>query len=211
MTSQQPNSLVLHSGGLDSTVCLLLAREKGHNVISLGIDYGQRHKIELTYARKQCRRFKIPRRVIKVQWTKPERIIPKNRSVEEMRASVSSAFLPGRNAIFLTLGAAEAAGIGASELWIGVNCIDFSGYPDCRSEFIEAFKSMLGCAIPDGPKVVTPLLLLSKTDIAREAARLGLRHGDTWSCYRPVSTPSGPQPCNECDACILHKAAWGIV
>src|SRR5437660_7528589 len=120
MMPEQYTSLVLHSGGLDSTVCLLLAREKGHSVVSLGIDYGQRHKIELTYARKQCRKFKIPRRVIRVRWTKPERIIPKNRSMEEMRSAVSPAFLPGRNAIFLTLGAAEAAGIGASELWIGV-------------------------------------------------------------------------------------------
>jgi 7-cyano-7-deazaguanine synthase len=210
MVSEQHTSLVLHSGGLDSTVCLLLAREQGHSVVSLGIDYGQRHKIELTYARKQCRKFKIPRRVIKVRWTKPERTIPKNRSVEEMRSTVSPAFLPGRNAIFLTLGAAEAAGIGASELWIGVNCIDFSGYPDCRVEFIEAFKSMLAYAIPDGPKVVAPLLLMSKPEIAKEAARLGLKYGDTWSCYRPVNNDSGNQPCGECDACILHKEAWGI-
>lgn len=210
MVSEKYTSLVLHSGGLDSTVCLLLAREKGHSVVSLGIDYGQRHKIELTYARKQCRRFKIPRSVIKVRWTKPERIIPKNRSVEEMRATVSPAFLPGRNAIFLTLGAAEAAGIGASELWIGVNCVDFSGYPDCRAEFIEAFKSMLVCAIPDGPKVVAPLLSMSKLEIAKEAARLGLKYGDTWSCYRPINDHSGNQPCGECDACVLHKAAWGI-
>jgi 7-cyano-7-deazaguanine synthase len=210
MVPEKHTSLVLHSGGLDSTVCLLLAKEKGHDVISLGIDYGQRHKIELTYARKQCQRFKIPRRVIKVQWTKPERTIPKNRSLEEMRASVSPAFLPGRNAIFLTIGAAEAAGIGASELWIGVNCVDFSGYPDCRSEFIEAFKAMLRCAIPNGPKVVTPLLLMPKTEIAKEAARLGLKYGDTWSCYRPINNSSGYQPCGECDACILHKAAWEI-
>lgn len=210
MTSKPYTSLVLHSGGLDSTVCLLLAREKGHSIISLGIDYGQRHRIELSYAHKQCRRFNIPRRVIKVKWTKPERTIPKNRSLEEMRATVSPAFLPGRNAIFLTIGAAEAAGIGASELCIGVNCVDFSGYPDCTPEFIEAFKSMLACAIPDGPEVVTPLLLMSKKEIAKEAARLGLKYGDTWSCYRPVDASSGYQPCDECDACILHKAAWGV-
>jgi 7-cyano-7-deazaguanine synthase len=208
--SSPHTTLVLHSGGLDSTVCLLLAKEKGYNVVSLGIDYGQRHKIELSYARKQCRKFKVPRRVIKVEWTKPDRTIPENRTLEDMRASVSPAFLPGRNAIFLTIGAAEAAGIRAEELWVGVNCVDYSGYPDCRPDFIKAFKSMLALAIPNGPRVVTPLLTMPKPEIAREAARLGLRYGDTWSCYRPVSAPAGPQPCEKCDACILHKAAWGI-
>lgn len=179
-------------------------------MISLGIDYGQKHKIELSYARKQCRKFGIPRSTVKIHWTKPQRIIPRNRSLEEMRATISPAFLPGRNAIFLTIGAAEAAGVGATELWIGVNCIDYSGYPDCRPEFIKAFKYMLEQAIPNGPELVTPLLLMSKVEIAKEAARLGLKYGETWSCYRPIRTSTGIQPCEQCDACILHKTAWGV-
>jgi 7-cyano-7-deazaguanine synthase len=201
-------ALVLHSGGLDSTVCLLLARESGKDIISLGIDYGQRHRVELKYASNQCKRFEVKRRVVRVSWTKPHRTIPTGRTVDEMRQSVSPAFLPGRNAVFLALAGAEAAGLKAEEIWIGVNCIDYSGYPDCTSEFVESFSKMLSRAIPDGPTVVAPLLLMSKSAIAKEAFRLGLRANETWSCYRPVRRLLKVQPCGECDACILHDGAW---
>lgn len=208
MNSQNKVAVVLHSGGLDSTVCLLLARESGREVISLGIDYGQRHKIEMRYAARQCRKFNISRRVLHVKWNKPLRQIPTGRTPDEMRSSVSSAFLPGRNVIFLALAAAEAAGAGASEIWIGVNAIDYSGYPDCSPEFVEAFKLMSEKAIPRGPSIETPLLLRSKAEIAQEAVRLGIRKGDTWSCYRPICKFFISKPCGRCDACILHETAW---
>jgi len=201
-------AIVLHSGGLDSTVCLLKALNGGRKVISLGIDYGQRHKIELEYARQQSKRFGIPRRVLRVEWDKPIRPIPVNRSPAEMRRAVSAAFLPGRNAVFLMLACAEAAGMGATEVWIGVNAIDFSGYPDCRPEFIAAFQEMISRAIPGGPRIVAPLLHWPKARIARAAAAFGLQRGDFWCCYRPHLTAVGIEPCGRCDACILHKHAW---
>lgn len=139
-------AVVMHSGGLDSTVCLLLYQEKGFEVISLGIDYGQQSRAELEYAIKLCSRFGIHRRVLKVEWDKPNRNIPMGRTIDDMKKAVSPAFLPGRNTLFLilgALGAAEACGLGASEVWIAVNSIDYSGYPDCRPEFIELFQKMI--------------------------------------------------------------------
>jgi len=201
-------ALVLHSGGMDSTLCLLLALEAGHEVVSLGIDYGQRHRIELEYALAHCRKHGVERRVLQIEWDKPVRDIPTGRTLNDIRAGVSPAFLPGRNAVFLTLACTEAAGIGAGEVWTGINSIDYSGYPDCRPEFLDAFKVMMRAAIPGGPQVVAPLLMMSKPEIASEAHRLGLLKGDTWSCYQPRFTSQGISPCGECDACVLHDHAW---
>lgn len=200
--------VVLHSGGLDSTVCLLLAIEKGKRPVSLGIDYGQKHRIELEYAYRQCAKFGIERKVIKVEWEKPLRKIPVDRSLDEIRSGVSPAFLPGRNVIFLTLGCAEAVGIGATEVWTGINSIDYSGYPDCTPEFVNSFSDMLRFAMPKGPTIVAPLLKMTKPEIAREAYRLGLRQGEVWYCYMPTITKDGVKPCGHCDACIIHKYAW---
>jgi 7-cyano-7-deazaguanine synthase len=201
-------AIILHSGGLDSTLCLLLAREASRDVLSLGIDYGQRHRIELEYAMAQCHRFGVERRVLRVEWDKPVRDIPVGRSLDEIKSGVSPAFLPARNAVFLTLACAEAAGINAEEVWIGVNSIDFSGYPDCRPEFIDSFRNMIKVATPTGPQVIAPLIKMSKPEIATEAKRLGLAPGDTWSCYQPQFTNQGISPCGQCDACILHNHAW---
>ncbi|MFH1022682.1 MAG: 7-cyano-7-deazaguanine synthase QueC [Planctomycetota bacterium] len=201
-------AVVLHSGGLDSTVCLLLAKEKGRDVLSLGVDYGQRHRIELYVADQQCLKFGLPRKVLRIEWDKPSHPIPVNRSLDEIRSGVSPAFLPGRNIVFLSLACAEAAGIGASEVWIGVNAIDFSGYPDCRPDFIESYRRMLHEGIPNGAAIVAPLLSMTKPEIAREAIRLALNPGDTWSCYQPQMATEGISPCGKCDACILHAHAW---
>lgn len=204
-----PKALVLHSGGMDSTLCILLARDQGREVVSLGIDYGQRHRIELEYAARQCERFGVERRLCHVEWHKPpNRTLPTNRSIEEMPKSVSPAFLPGRNIVFLALAVAEASGIGAIEVWIGVNSVDFSGYPDCRSQFVDAFSAVVREGIPGGPTIVSPLQHMSKADIASEARRFGLRKDDTWSCYRPREETDSWIPCGVCDACVLHDAAW---
>lgn len=200
--------LVLHSGGLDSTVCLLLARSRGHRAISLGIDYNQTHSVELSYAAVQCAKYGIERKIIRVSWDKPTRIIPKNRTLAEIRKGVSSAFLPGRNGVFLMLASAEATGLQADEVWTGINSIDFSGYPDCTPEFINRFRKMLALAIPGAPKLVAPLQRKSKPQIGRIAKRLGLRCEDTWSCYTPQISQHGFIPCGKCDACKLHKYAW---
>jgi 7-cyano-7-deazaguanine synthase len=201
-------AIILHSGGLDSTVCLLLALEGGREAISLGVDYNQKSRAELECAARLCDRFNIARKVLKVEWDKPERYIPMDRTVADIRREVSPAFLPGRNALFLTLGCAEAAGMNASEVWVGINSVDYSGYPDCRPEFVEQFQMMIDVAIPDGVKIVAPLISMSKPEIAKEAYRLGIRQGDTWSCYRPQAKDSGFEPCGQCDACVLHKYAW---
>lgn len=212
MTAKQKKKVVvLHSGGLDSTVCLLLAISRGHEVVSLGVNYNQHHHVELDYAAKQCTRFEIERKVISVAWDKPVRVVPTNRSIKEIRSGVSVAFLPGRNGIFLMLAATEAAGIGATEVWTGINSVDFSGYPDCRADFVDSFQQMLSFAIPKGPRLVAPLQNKSKPQIARLAKRLGIGRTDTWSCYRPRITDSGLSPCEACDACKLHEFAWQTV
>jgi len=208
MSDERPRCVVLHSGGLDSTVCLLLAREHGREPFSLGVSYGQRHDIELSYAAKQCARFGIDRHVLDVAWKKPAIEIPKDRSVAEMKAGIAPTFVPGRNAVFLALACAEAAGVGASEVWLGVNAVDYSGYPDCRESFLGAFRDMWAEAVPNPPRIVAPLVHLRKPEIAALARDLGLKLGDTWSCYAPDLAGPLAEPCGHCDACLLHIHAW---
>ncbi len=204
----RPKAVVLHSGGLDSTVCLLLAQSRGRDAYSLGINYGQRQQIELEFANRQCERFGIERRIVDVSWQKPEIYIPKDRTVAEMKTGIAPTFLPGRNAVFLALACAEAAGAGANEVWLGVNAVDYSGYPDCRGSFLEAFRAMWKEAVPTPPRIVAPLVRLSKPQIAALAGELGLAPGDTWSCYAPEEKNDATRPCGHCDACLLHAHAW---
>lgn len=201
--------VVLHSGGLDSTVCLLLALEKGKQATSLGIDYRQRHRVELQYAAALCQRFGVARRVIRLEWDKPEREMPTGRPVSDIGKEVSPAFLPGRNLVFLSVACAEASGLGASEVWVGINSIEFSGYPDCTPEFLTSYQNTVMAAGMPNLKIVAPLLTLGKKEIAAEARRLGLGPDDTWSCYRPQEVNGIYKPCGECDACVLHNHAWG--
>jgi 7-cyano-7-deazaguanine synthase len=200
--------LVLHSGGMDSTTCLYAAKKSGCEVYSLGVDYGQRLSIELMFAKRQCEAIGVPREVIHVQWSKPDRPIPTDRSVAEMSKTISPAFLPSRNVVFLSLAMAHAAGIGADEVQIGLNCVDFSGYPDCTVEFFESFSATNAIANPGGATLAAPLLRMSKREIAAMANGLGLGEHDTWSCYRPQIVNGGVQPCGQCDACLLHAHAW---
>ncbi|TAL00540.1 MAG: 7-cyano-7-deazaguanine synthase QueC [Rhodospirillaceae bacterium] len=203
-----PRAVVLHSGGLDSTVCLLLARRHGREPISLGLNYGQQHEVELAYAARQCARFGIERRVIDVKWDRPAIDIPRDRSVAEMKAGIAPTFVPGRNAVFLALACAETAGAGATEVWLGVNAVDYSGYPDCRESFLQAFRAMWAEAVPNPPRIVAPLVTLTKPEIAALARDLGLAPGETWSCYAPDVSGPEPKPCGHCDACLLHNHAW---
>jgi 7-cyano-7-deazaguanine synthase len=201
-------AIVLHSGGLDSTVCLLLAKKHGRTPVSLGLNYGQQHEVELAYAAQQCARFGFERRVIDVKWDRPAITIPKDRSVAEMKAGIAPTFVPGRNAVFLALACAETAGTGANEVWLGVNAVDYSGYPDCRASFLQAFRAMWAEAVPNPPRIVAPLVTLTKPEIAALARDLGLAKGETWSCYAPDASSREPKPCGHCDACLLHNHAW---
>ncbi len=203
--------LVLHSGGMDSTVCLFVAHAEGHEVISLGVDYGQRLSVEMMFAERHCASLGVRRDVVQLKWAKPEREIPVNRDVEKMRANVSPAFLPGRNVVLLSLACAHAAGIGADEVQIGLNCVDFSGYPDCTVEFFDSFKRMMQIANPEAPALQAPLLKMSKQQIAARAKSLGIGEWDTWSCYRPQIANGTVTPCKLCDACRLHAHAWDPV
>ena len=208
MSSTASRCVVLHSGGLDSSACLLLAQKHGRIPRSLGISYGQRHDVELAYAASLCQRFGIDRHVLEVAWAQPDIHIPKDRSVAEMKAGIAPTFVPGRNAVFLALACAEAAGIGATEVWLGVNAVDYSGYPDCRETFLQAFRAMWAEAVPNPPRIVAPLVKLTKPAIAALASDLGLKQGDTWSCYAPDLSGPEPAPCGRCDACLLHAHAW---
>lgn len=203
--------LVLHSGGMDSTTCLYKAHRDGAEVFSLGVNYGQKLAVELMFAQRHCDALGIPREVINVSWHKPERVIPMGRSVEEMRVSVSPAFLPSRNAVFLSIACAHAAGIGAEEVHTGINSVEFSGYPDCTPEFLESVSAMMRIANPKGARIVAPLLHMDKPQIASLARELGISEHDTWSCYRPALREGSVSPCGECDACRLHEHAWRAI
>lgn len=203
--------LVLHSGGMDSTTCLYKAHAEGAEVFSLGVNYGQKLAVELMFAQRHCDALGIPREVINVNWNKPERAIPTGRTVDEMRASISPAFLPSRNAVFLSIACAHAAGVGAEEVHTGINSVEFSGYPDCTPEFLNSFSEMMSVANPGGARIVAPLLYMDKPQIASLARGLGIGEHDTWSCYQPALRDGAVAPCGECDACRLHTHAWRAI
>jgi 7-cyano-7-deazaguanine synthase len=207
-------AIVLLSGGLDSMVSAGLAQESGKRLIALTIDYNQRHRVELDAARAIARTLKVERHIV----------LPLDLSVfggssltadmpvrkDGVETGVPTTYVPGRNIIFLalTLGLAEATG--AQRIYIGVNSLDYSGYPDCRPDFIAAFQSMAALGTKAGIdghaiRICAPLQYLTKADIAKEAARLGLDAGMSWSCYDP--TPDNAH-CGLCDSCRLRSKGF---
>lgn len=210
-----PLAVVLLSGGLDSMVAAGLAREAGFRLLALTVDYNQRHRIELAAATRIAARLGAERHVVlPLDLTQfggsalTDAIdVPKS-GVEEGVIPVT--YVPARNTIFLSLclGWAEAAG--ARDLYIGVNALDYSGYPDCRPDFVAAFEAMANLATRAGVEgegftVHTPLIAMSKADIAREAARLGLDAGMSWSCYDPTEDE---RHCGLCDSCRLRARGF---
>lgn len=207
-------AIVLLSGGLDSMVSGGLAREAGHRLIALTIDYNQRHRVELDAARTVAQALGVERHVVlpldltvfggsSLTSNMP---VPKG----GVESGVPTTYVPARNIIFLslTLGLAEASG--ASRIYIGVNSLDYSGYPDCRPDFIAAFQAMAALGTKAGIdghaiRIVAPLQYMTKADIAEEAARLGLDAGMSWSCYDP--TPEGLH-CGLCDSCRLRAKGF---
>jgi 7-cyano-7-deazaguanine synthase len=204
-------AVLLLSGGLDSMVAGGLAREQGYRILALTIDYNQRHRIELEAAAQIARELEAARHVIipldLAQFggsALTDAIdVPKTGVGDDIPVT----YVPARNTIFLSLclGWAEAAG--ARDLFIGVNALDYSGYPDCRPAFVEAFEAMANLATKAGIEgesftVRTPLIALSKAEIAKEASRLGLDAGMSWSCYDP--TPDA-RHCGLCDSCRLRR------
>jgi len=215
MNSDAPLAVVLLSGGLDSMVAGALARERGFRILALTVDYNQRHRIEIEAARRIAGVLGAVRHVVfPLDLTSfggsaltAEIDVPKT-GVEEEGIPVT--YVPARNTIFLSLALGWAEAAGARAMFIGVNALDYSGYPDCRPDFIRAFEELAAIATKAGVEgggftVEAPLLHMSKGDIAAEAARLGIDAGLSWSCYDP--TADG-RHCGLCDSCRLRSKAF---
>jgi 7-cyano-7-deazaguanine synthase len=214
---QSPHAVVLLSGGLDSATCLLIAREEGFEVFALSFDYGQRHGIELKRARALARRHgAAEHRVLRLDLpgreasalTDPSHEVPRNRLGDE---AIPVTYVPARNTLFLAHALAWAEPLSAADIFIGANALDYSGYPDCRPEFLEAFERTANLATKAGVegsirfRIRAPLLSMTKGQIVARAASLGLDFALTTSCYDP--SPEG-LACGECDSCLLREKGF---
>jgi len=211
---QHRRAVVLLSGGLDSTTVAAIAREAGYALLALTVDYNQRHRIELDHARRVAQAMGAERHVVLPLDLRSfggsaltdDIAVPK----DGLQPGIPITYVPARNTVFLSLALAWAEAAGARDLFIGVNALDYSGYPDCRPGFIRAFEDMAAQATKAGVEgnrftVHTPLIDMSKADIVREAARLDVDLGTTWSCYDP--TPQGTH-CGACDSCRLRQKGF---
>ncbi|MFI5509095.1 7-cyano-7-deazaguanine synthase QueC [Mycobacterium sp. NPDC051804] len=207
-------AVVLLSGGLDSTTVLAIAKDQGFAPYALSFRYGQRHAVELESARRVAGALGVVRhvvadidlRVFGGSALTADIDVPKHNTVAELSADIPSTYVPARNTIFLSFALAFAETVGAQHIFIGVNALDYSGYPDCRPEYIAAFQHMAKLATKAGVggrslKIHTPLIQLTKAEIVRTGASLGVDYGLTSSCYDPST--SG-QPCGRCDSCLLR-------
>jgi 7-cyano-7-deazaguanine synthase len=218
MAKKTRRAVVLLSGGLDSATCLAVARADGYEAHCLSVDYGQRHKGELTQARAVARALGAAgHRVVKVDLsafggsalTDPAIEVPKGRSARAMAADIPVTYVPARNTVMLALSLAFAETAGAQAIYVGVNAVDYSGYPDCRPEFLRAFERLARLATKAGVSgrplsIQAPLLRLSKADIVRLGTRLGVPYHLTQSCYDPVRG----RACGRCDACQLRRKGF---
>jgi 7-cyano-7-deazaguanine synthase len=213
-SSKKP-AVVLLSGGLDSATALAIAQAQGFAVHAMSFDYGQRHAFELECARRiAARAGVVAHTVVRIDLrafggsalTAPIDV-PKGRSVEAMGQDIPVTYVPARNTIFLSFALAWAETLGSSDIFIGVNALDYSGYPDCRPEYIEAYERMANLATKAGVEgkphltIHTPLIQLTKGQIIRRGLELGVDYGLTSTCYDPA--PDG-KSCGQCDACLLR-------
>ncbi|MFY1825327.1 7-cyano-7-deazaguanine synthase QueC [Myxococcus fulvus] len=211
-------AVVLTSGGLDSTTCVAMAKAKGFEPVCLAVAYGQRHAVELERARevatalgvKDFRVVGIDLRQVGGSALTADIDVPKDRPADEMSHGVPVTYVPARNALFLSLALGLAEVVGATDIYIGVNAVDYSGYPDCRPEFIRSFEAMANLATKAGVEgarftVHAPLSGLTKADIIREGVRLGVDYGITHSCYDPDTRG---RACGRCDSCLLRKKGF---
>jgi 7-cyano-7-deazaguanine synthase len=217
--SAQKKAVVLLSGGLDSATVLAIARSQGYEAYALSFAYGQRHVGELESARRVAASIgaaehkiaQIDLRIFGGSALTSDIAVPKDRAMEDMSHGIPITYVPARNTIFLSFALAWAEVLGSSDVFIGVNALDYSGYPDCRPEFIEAFEKMANLATKAGVeghmalKIHTPLIALSKAEIIAKGIELGVDYGLTSSCYDP--SPSGA-PCGQCDACLLREKGF---
>ncbi|MBM3739146.1 MAG: 7-cyano-7-deazaguanine synthase QueC [Acidobacteria bacterium] len=210
-----PDAVCLLSGGLDSAVTLACAARDGLRCHALSFDYGQRHRCELDSAARVAAALGAARHAVAhvdLRWIGGSALtsaieVPKNRGADAMSHGIPVTYVPARNTIFLSYALAWAETLGASDIFLGVNAVDYSGYPDCRPEFIEAFERMANLGTKAGvegtlrTRVKTPLIRLSKAGIIRLGAELGVDFSLTHSCYDPA--PDG-RACGACDSCLLR-------
>ena len=208
-------AVVLLSGGLDSATVVAIAQERGFEVVALSFQYGQRHEIELEAARRVVAAAGLGRHeVLSVpldtfggsSLTDLSIDVPVGRAVDDMSEGIPSTYVPARNTVFLSCALALAEVVGAEDIFLGVNALDYSGYPDCRPEYIEAFERMANLATAAAVegrqrlKIHAPLMQMTKADIVREGSRLGVDYSITTSCYRADAAGA----CGECDSCTLR-------
>ncbi len=215
--NREKRAVVLLSGGMDSTTCLAIAAAEGFIVYTLAFDYGQRHGLEVQMAARQAKVFGArEHQVVRVELGRIAKSaltgdspVPK----DQVPAGIPPTYVPARNAIFLSLGLAWAEVLEAHDLFVGVNQVDFSGYPDCRGEFIQAFERMANLATRMGTegrpvRIRAPLLDLDKPAIIRRGIELGVDYGNTHTCYDPTSDGLA---CGHCPACLLRLDAFDAV
>jgi 7-cyano-7-deazaguanine synthase len=206
-------AVVLLSGGVDSATVLALARERGFACHALSFRYGQRQSVEIERAAELCARWHVGHRVERIDHPggsalTDDILVPKGRTDREISAGVPSTYVPARNTVFLAHALAWAEKLGARHLFIGVNAVDYSGYPDCRPAFIEAFEALANVATAGGVyKIHAPLLHMTKAEIIAEGLRLDVDHRLTHTCYDPI----GELSCGRCDACTLRLQAFRSV
>jgi 7-cyano-7-deazaguanine synthase len=210
--------VVLLSGGLDSTTALAISKSEGFEPYALTVLYGQRHEIEVEAARRVGAAFGVADHKFLTVGLREfggsaltdDLDVPKDRTAHDLTAGIPSTYVPARNTVFLALALAYAETIGAYDIVIGVNTQDYSGYPDCRPEFIEAFENLANVGTKVGSEgaqflIHTPLASLSKVEIIRRGLALGVDYGMTHSCYDP---DENGRPCGRCDSCLIRQRAF---
>jgi 7-cyano-7-deazaguanine synthase len=217
--SRYHKSVVLSSGGVDSTTVMAIVKAEGYEIYSLTFRYGQRHGVEVEAAEKVAAFFgarkhlvlDIDLRIIGASALTDEIEVPKGRDERSMNTGIPVTYVPARNTIFLSYALAWAEVLGASDIFIGVNAVDYSGYPDCRPEYIAAFENMANLATKAGIqgqtriRIKTPLIHMSKADIIRRGTEMGVDFSITHSCYDPSADGKA---CGLCDSCLLRKRGF---
>jgi 7-cyano-7-deazaguanine synthase len=215
-------AIVLLSGGLDSTTTLAIAIERGFNPHALTFRYGQRHEVEIDAARRVAAAFAVAQHVIAEidlrifggSALTSDLGVPKGRSIEQMGEGIPVTYVPARNTVFLSFALAWAEVLGASDVFLGVNALDYSGYPDCRPRYIEAFQAMARLATKTGVEggreltIHTPLIQLTKAQIIQRGLDLGVDYSMTRTCYDPASDGTA---CGQCDACLLRVKGFSQI
>jgi 7-cyano-7-deazaguanine synthase len=215
MSKKSNKALVLLSGGLDSSVVLSVCQDEGYDIYAISFDYGQRHKVELEYAKFQATFFNcISHEVFKMEFYGGSALtddikVPKNRDSHSMSKDIPVTYVPSRNIVFLSFASGYAECHDIDNIFLGVNAIDYSGYPDCRKNFIDNFEKLINKSTKKGLegskfKINTPLINLSKKDIIKLGHKNGVDFSMTSSCYSPKLKKN----CGVCDSCLLRKQGF---